>query len=97
MNNNKIEKEKPLKFHFPKLVWYSITKFEKYPEMAALGLKKALLYFTEIMLIFSIIVTLAFIYTIEKSSENDNSNKSDNYRTNNEQLSNFSRRETRTN
>lgn len=49
--------------HIPlhKKLWYSITKFEKYPEMAAEGVGKAFGYLTWIMIIFAIIVTIGFM------------------------------------
>ena len=31
-------------YNFFKKVWYSMTKFENYPEMAALGVPRAFLY-----------------------------------------------------
>lgn len=35
-----MEENKPQTINFFKKVWYSITKFEKYPEMATEGLGK---------------------------------------------------------
>lgn len=55
-----------VKISFLKRIIYSISKFEKYPEMAALGLKKALLYLAGLILINSIIFTAVFIYYIQK-------------------------------
>ena len=51
MKNNEILKEEYLKLNFLKKIWYSIVKFEKYPEMSALGVKQALIYFTKLILI----------------------------------------------
>lgn len=64
MENNQSQKEKILKLNFFEKIWYSVTKFEKYPELAAIGVKKALLYFTELILIFSIIYASSYIYYI---------------------------------
>ena len=44
-------------FGFFKKVWYSMTKFEKYPEMAAFGVPRALLYLAKLLIIFSIVLT----------------------------------------
>ena len=38
-------------YNFFKKVWYSMTKFENYPEMAALGVPRAFLYLAELMII----------------------------------------------
>lgn len=51
---------------FFKRILYAISKFEKYPEMAALGLKKAILYLAGLILINSIIFTAVFVYYIQK-------------------------------
>lgn len=68
------KKEKILKMNFFKKVWYSIIKFEKYPEMAALGVKKAVIYFTELMIIFSILFTGTYIYYISNIAEFEEEN-----------------------
>lgn len=61
--NNSIDKiEECKKMSFLKIVWYSITKYEKYPEMAMLGSKKILLYFTKLILILSIILAYIYLY-----------------------------------
>lgn len=55
------EKKEVVKIKFFKKIWYSITKFEKYPEMAAEGLKKSIIYLmilTAIVAIFSTIGSL---------------------------------------
>ena len=44
-----------------KKFWYSITKFERYPEMAAEGVGRALSYIAWLMFMFSIILAIAFI------------------------------------
>lgn len=76
MENNQSLKEKYLKLNFLKKIWYSIVKFEKYPEMAALGVKQALIYFTKLVLIFSIIYAGAFIYHVSKKPEYNEQNLS---------------------
>lgn len=63
MTDNKKEDSQEIKrIGFFKKVWYSMTKFEKYPEMAAEGMPRAFIYLSQIMLIFSVIVSLAFLY-----------------------------------
>lgn len=57
------------KLNFFKKIWYAVTKFEKYPEMAALGVRKAIWYFTELMLIFVILYTATYIYYINHIAE----------------------------
>lgn len=63
-NDNDLKGEK-YNLSFFKKIWYSICKFEKYPEMAALGVKKAIIYLTEIIIIFSIMYTAIFIKHIK--------------------------------
>lgn len=46
--------DKKTSIGFFKKVWYSITKFEKYPEMAAEGVGKAIKY----LVIFAVIITI---------------------------------------
>ena len=74
MDEIKIKKEKIIKLNFFKKIWYSITKFERYPEMAALGVKKTLSYFTGLMLLFSIIYTGIYVYYITNIAEFDEPN-----------------------
>ena len=45
-------------------VWYSITKIEKYPEMAAQGIGKAIIYISIIMLILAGILSLGIVYEV---------------------------------
>ena len=66
MESNQSKKEQYLKLNFFKKIWYSITKFEKYPELAALGVKKALIYFAELIVIFCVIYTGSYVYYVEK-------------------------------
>ena len=44
-----------------KKFWYSITKFERYPEMATEGVGRAFGYLAWLMFMFSIILAIAFI------------------------------------
>ena len=55
--------------NFFKKVWYSMTKFEKYPEMAAHGVPRAFLYLAELMIVFSIILTVIIFFYINKTSQ----------------------------
>ena len=71
MESNEQIRQQFFKMNFFKKVWYSISKFEKYPEMAALGVKRAILYFTEIVLIMSIIFTGIYVYYIKNIAEFD--------------------------
>ncbi len=63
MEEKKVE-EKQIKMGFFKKAWYSITKIEKYPDMAAQGLSKAVSYFLKITAILAIIICLGTIYQI---------------------------------
>lgn len=56
------KEEKQIKVGFFKKVWYSITKIEKYPDMAAQGLGKAISYLVKLIAILSIILCLGTIY-----------------------------------
>jgi len=47
-----------------KKVWYSITKFERYPEMATEGVGRAFRYLMWFMFIFSIILSVGFMIKI---------------------------------
>ena len=76
MESNQSQKEKYLKLNFFKKIWYAISKFEKYPELAALGVKKALLYFTELIIIFSIIYTGSYIYYVSNVKQFEGENLS---------------------
>lgn len=58
------KEEKQKKMGFFKRAWYSITKIEKYPDMAADGFKKAITYLIGIIVILSVIVSLGTIYQI---------------------------------
>lgn len=71
MESNEEIRQQFFKMNFFQKIWYSISKFEKYPELAALGVKKALLYFTELILIVSIIFTGIYVYYIKNVAEFD--------------------------
>lgn len=74
MEEKQTKKEEILKLNFFQKVWYSITKFERYPEMAALGVKKAILYFTELMIIFCVLYTGAYVYYVNNRAEFEEEN-----------------------
>lgn len=63
-DNQVTEKVDLNKIKFLKKLYYSITKFEKYPEMAAEGIPSAFKYLALLMLIFSIIVSGGLIYKL---------------------------------
>ena len=65
LEQNNQTPEKKLSF-FTK-VRYSITKFEKYPEMAAEGVPSAIKYFVKLMAIFCVIVSLGLVYQFHMS------------------------------
>ena len=56
-----------VKIGFFKKVWLSITKFERYPEMATEGVGRAISYLMKLMLIFSAILVIGMIYNFNKS------------------------------
>ncbi len=60
--NNQTEKVK--KQGFFKKVWYSITKIERYPEMAAQGLGKAFSYICKVVAILAIIICFGSMYQV---------------------------------
>ncbi len=76
MESNQSKKEQYLKLNFFKKIWYSITKFEKYPELAALGVKKALIYFTELIVIFCVIYTGSYAYYVSNIASFEEENLS---------------------
>ena len=61
-NNNGEQTEKVRKEGYFKKVWNSITKIEKYPEMAAQGLGKAFSYICKVVAILAIVVCLGMMY-----------------------------------
>lgn len=68
MEDNNIKGE-ITEMNFFKKVWYSITKFEKYPLMASFGIKKAILYYIELIVIFCIVFTAIYLYYISNIAE----------------------------
>ena len=60
--NPKNNNENELNMGFFKKVWYSITKIEKYPNMSAQGLGKAISYLVKIVAIFTIVFCLGVVY-----------------------------------
>ena len=51
---------------FFKKLWYSITKFEKYPELATNGVSRAIKYLIQIIAIFAIVLTIGITYNFSK-------------------------------
>lgn len=62
------ENNEEKKLGFFKKVLYSISKFEKYPEMAAEGVPRAFKYLAQVMLIFSIIVAGGFVFKLQDTA-----------------------------
>ena len=54
----KMEKDNTNKINFFKKVWYSISKFEKYPDMAAEGIKSAIKYLVIIVSIVTVFISI---------------------------------------
>ena len=65
MNKEKLFKEKGI-VRIPqfKKMWYSITKFEKYPEMATEGVGRSLLYLLFLSFIISLAISICVIFQI---------------------------------
>lgn len=61
-NNSDEQTEKLKREGFLKKVWNSITKIEKYPEMAAQGIGKAFSYICKVVAILAIILCLGTMY-----------------------------------
>ena len=59
------DKQEMVNINFFKKVWYSITKFEKYPVMATEGLKRAIKYLVIITAIVSIFVMIGSILQLK--------------------------------
>ena len=57
-----MDEENFKKIRFHKRIWNSITKIEKYPEMAAEGVKTALKYLVKIVAILTVVVCLGIVY-----------------------------------
>ena len=61
-NKGENKKENSLKQGFFKKVWYSITKIEKYPDMAAEGVGRTIGYLAKLVAVFSIVFCLGMMY-----------------------------------
>ena len=61
-NKGENKKESSLKQGFFKKVWYSITKIEKYPDMAAEGVGRTIGYLAKLVAVFSIVFCLGMMY-----------------------------------
>ena len=61
-----MELENNKKINFFKKVWYSITKFEKYPDMAAEGVYNAIKYLAILMIILSILLSVSSLIESKK-------------------------------
>lgn len=66
IQNKELEKEPENDFKkgFFKKVWYSITKIETYPELATEGVPRAVNYFSKLVAILAIVISLATIYQV---------------------------------
>ena len=56
------QENKTLKKGFFKKVWNSISKIEKYPDMAAEGLGRAFIYMCKLVAILAIVICLGIMY-----------------------------------
>ena len=56
-----MEKDIIVKIPKYKKIWYSITKFEKYPEMATEGVGRAFSYLAWLIFMFSIILAIGIV------------------------------------
>lgn len=61
------QEPKKKKINFFKKIWYSIAKFEKYPEMINEGVGRATRYLIKIILIFALIIAILGIVQTNKS------------------------------
>jgi len=59
------KKEEIVKINFFKKVWYSVTKFEQYPEMAMEGLKTAIKYLITLTAIVSVFVMIGSLIQVK--------------------------------
>lgn len=64
--NNEIQ---VVNINFFKKIWLSITKFERYPEMATEGTPRAILYLVQLILIFSLIISIGASFKIDSFLE----------------------------
>ena len=67
MESNQSKKEQFLKLNFFKKIWYSITKFEKYPDMAQDGIFKAVRYLITMAIIVTTFALCGSMMKMEKS------------------------------
>ena len=58
---------KVVNIHFLKKIWFSITKFERYPEMATEGVGRSISYLAKLMLIFAIISSSCMLYNFHNT------------------------------
>lgn len=58
------------KIGFFKKVWYSITKLEKYPELSAQGLSKAIKYVAQLAIVMAIVSSIISVYGTKKLIDN---------------------------
>ena len=63
---NEQKEKNQLKFGFFKKVWYSITKIEKYADMASTGAFKAVIYISKLIAILAIIIGIGMMFQIYK-------------------------------
>lgn len=63
------KKEEVVKINFFKKVWYSITKFEQYPNMAMEGFKRAIKYLIMITAIVSVFVMIGSLIQVKNLIE----------------------------
>ena len=61
-----MEENKTQQISFFKKVWYSITKFEKYPELATNGVGRAIKYLIQLIAIFAIVLVIGITYNFSK-------------------------------
>lgn len=65
-----MEENKTQKINFFKKLWYSITKFEKYPDMAAEGLQKAIIYLSILVSIVTVFIMINSLIEMNKLVNN---------------------------
>ena len=66
MEEKEDEKYRVVNINFFKKVWYSITKFEKYPEMATEGLRRALKYLAMMCAFITVFMTISSFIEMKK-------------------------------
>lgn len=65
-NNQNVQETEIKKIRFFKKVWYSITKLEKYSELSAQGLSKAIKYVAQLAIIMAIVSSIISVYGTKK-------------------------------